>query len=146
MAIIGWLAAIVLFVIIEINTMALTTIWFAGGSVAAFLAALFGTSVKIQLVLFLLVSGILLFFTRPLATKYFNKGTVKTNAASLIGKKARVTAEINNQLSQGAAVISGQEWTARTENEEDVIPVGEMVRVKEIRGVKLIVERVTTDL
>ena len=57
MAIIGWLAAIVLFVIIEINTMALTTIWFAGGSVAAFLAALFGASVKIQLILFLIGSG-----------------------------------------------------------------------------------------
>lgn len=146
MAIIGWLAAIVLFVIIEINTMALTTIWFAGGSVAAFLAALFGVSVKIQLVLFLIVSGILLFFTRPFATKIINKGTVKTNAASLVGKKARVTAEINNQLSQGAAVVGGQEWTARTENEEDVIPAGEIVLIKEIRGVKLIVERATTEL
>lgn len=146
MAIIGWLAAIVLFVIIEINTMALTTIWFAGGSVAAFLAALFGVSVKIQLVLFLIVSGILLFFTRPFATKIINKGTVKTNAASLVGKKARVTAEINNQLSQGSAVVGGQEWTARTENEEDVIPAGEIVLIKEIRGVKLIVERATTEL
>ena len=142
MAIIGWLAAVVLFVVIEINTMALTTIWFAGGSVAAFLAALLGASVKIQLVLFLIVSGILLFFTRPLATKYFNKGTVQTNAASLIGKKARVTAEINNQLSQGAAVVGGQEWTARAEKEEDIIPAGEMVRIKEIRGVKLIVEKI----
>ena len=145
MTIIGWLAAIVLFVIIEINTMALTTIWFAGGSVAAFLAALLGASVKIQLVLFLIVSGILLFFTRPFAAKYINKGTVKTNAASLIGKKARVTVEINNQLSQGAAVVSGQEWTARTEHDEDVIPAGEMVLIKEIRGVKLIVERVSAD-
>ena len=141
MAIIGWLAAIVLFVIIEINTMALTTIWFAGGSVAAFLAALFGASVKIQLVLFLIVSGILLLFTRPFATKYINKGTVKTNVAGLIGKKARVTAEINNELSQGAAVVGGQEWTARAANEEEIIPVGETVVIKEIRGVKLIVER-----
>lgn len=145
MAIIGWLTAIVLFVVIEINTMALTTIWFAGGSVAAFLAALFGASVKIQLVLFLIISGVLLFFTRPFATKYINKGTVKTNAASLVGKKARVTADINNQLSQGAAVVGGQEWTARTEHDEDVIPAGEMVLIKEIRGVKLIVERMTTD-
>lgn len=142
MAIIGWLAAIVLFVVIEINTMALTTIWFAGGSLVAFIAALFGASVKMQLVVFLIVSGILLLFTRPFATKYFNKGTVQTNAASLIGKKARVTAEINNQFSQGAAVIGGQEWTARAEREEDVIQVGEMVLIKEIRGVKLIVEKI----
>ena len=142
MAIIGWLAAIVLFVVVEINTMALTTIWFAGGSVVAFIAALLGASVKIQLVVFLIVSGILLLFTRPFATKYINKGTVKTNAASLVGKKARVTAEINNQLSQGAAVVGGQEWTARAEMEAEIIPVGEMVLIKEIRGVKLIVEKI----
>lgn len=142
MAIIGWLAAIVLFVVVEINTMALTTIWFAGGSVVAFIAALLGASVKIQLVIFLIVSGILLLFTRPFATQYINKGTIKTNAASLVGKKARVTAEINNQLSQGAAVVGGQEWTARAENEEEIIPVGEMVLIKEIRGVKLIVEKI----
>ena len=142
MAIIGWLVAIVLFVVVEINTMALTTIWFAGGSVVAFIAALLGASVKIQLVLFLIISAVLLFFTRPFAAKFINKGTVKTNAAGLVGKKARVTAEINNQLSQGAAVVGGQEWTARAENEEDIIPVGEMVLIKDIRGVKLIVEKI----
>ena len=145
MAIIGWLAAIMLFVIIEINTMALTTIWFAGGSVVAFLVALLGASVKIQLVIFLIVSGILLIFTRPFATRFINKGTVKTNAAGLVGKKARVTAEINNQLSQGAAVIGGQEWTARAEKEEEIIPEGEIVLIKEIRGVKLIVERTSAN-
>ena len=142
MAIIGWLVAIVLFVVVEINTMALTTIWFAGGSVVAFIAALLGASVKIQLVVFLIISAVLLFFTRPFAAKFINKGTVKTNAAGLVGKKARVTAEINNQLSQGAAVVGGQEWTARAENEEDIIPVGEMVLIKDIRGVKLIVEKI----
>ncbi|MBQ7795644.1 MAG: NfeD family protein [Lachnospiraceae bacterium] len=142
MAMIGWLVAIVLFVIIEINTMALTTIWFAGGSLAAFLAAGFGASVKVQLVMFLIVSCILLIFTRPFATKFINKGTVKTNVAGLIGKKARVTAEINNELSQGAAVVNGQEWTARAEDEKQVIPVGESVLIKDIRGVKLIVERI----
>lgn len=141
MAVVGWLVAIVLFLIIEINTLALTTIWFAGGSLAAFIAALLGVSVKAQLVIALIVSGILLLFTRPFATKVINKGTVKTNAAGLIGKKARVTAEINNQLSQGAAVVGGQEWTARAENDEEIIPVDTIVVIKEIRGVKLIVEK-----
>ena len=115
MTMIGWLVVIVVFVAIELNTMALTTIWFAGGALAAFFTAYAGFSVKVQLVIFLIVSLILLIFTRPFASKYINKGTVKTNADGLIGKKARVTAEINNQLSQGAAVVGGQEWTARAE-------------------------------
>ena len=65
-----------------------------------------------------------------------------TNAMDLIGRKARVTAEINNQLSKGAAVVNGQEWTARAAEEEAVIPEGEIVLIKEIRGVKLIVDRI----
>ncbi len=142
MAMIGWLIAFVIFVGIEIGTMALTTIWFAGGALAAFFAALFGTSVNVQLVVFLVVSFVLLFFTRPFAAKFINKGTVKTNAESLVGKKARVTMEINNSLSTGAAVLNGQEWTARAEDEGDIIPVGTVVKVNEIRGVKLIVERI----
>lgn len=140
MTMIGWLVVIVAFVAIELNTMALTTIWFAGGALAAFFAAFAGFSIKAQLVVFLIVSLIMLIFTRPFASKFINKGTVKTNAESLIGKKARVTVEINNQLSQGAAVVGGQEWTARAEDDESLISTGTMVMIKEIRGVKLIVE------
>lgn len=142
MTMIGWLVALVVFVGIEAGTLALTTIWFAGGSLAAFFAALFGASVHVQLVVFLTVSFVLLFFTRPFAAKFINKGTVKTNAEGLVGKKARVTAEINNNLSAGAAALDGQEWTARAADEAEIIPVGQMVRVKEICGVKLIVERI----
>lgn len=139
---IGWLVAFVIFVGIEINTMALTTIWFAGGALIAFFAALMGFSVRVQLVTFLAASFMLLFFTRPFAAKFINKGTVKTNTDSLIGRKARVTAKINNNLSSGAAVLNGQEWTARAVKDEMEIPEGETVIVKEIRGVKLIVDRI----
>jgi len=142
MEMIGWLVAFAVFVGIEAGTMALTTIWFAGGAMAAFFAALLGLSIRVQLVVFLVASFILLFFTRPFAAKYVNRGTVKTNADSLIGKKARVLAEINNNLSTGAAVLNGQEWTARAVRDDMVIPEGETVTVKEIRGVKLIVERI----
>lgn len=143
MELIGWLAAFAILVAIEAGTMALTTIWFAGGALVAFAAALLGLSLKVQLVVFLIASFILLFFTRPFAAKYINRGTVKTNAESLVGKKARVLQEINNSLAQGVAVINGQEWTARAASDDLVIPEGETVVVKEICGVKLIVEKVT---
>ena len=51
-----------------------------------------------------------------------------------------MTVEINNDLSAGAAVLDGQEWTARSYADEVVIPAGHMVVVTEIRGVKLIVK------
>ena len=139
MAPIYWLIAFVVLVGIEIMTMALTTVWFAGGAVAAFLLALLGAGVEVQRAVFVAVSFLLLFFTRPFASKYINSQTVKTNADSLIGKKARVTAEVNNDLGTGSAVVDGQEWTARAKEAEDIYAPGTMVFIREIQGVKLIV-------
>ena len=101
--------------------------------------ALFGINIQVQLAVFVIVSFVLLFFTRPFALKYVNRNTVKTNMDSLIGKSARVTATINNTEGKGAAVLNGQEWTARALEDDRIYPVGTMVEVKEIRGVKLIV-------
>ncbi len=136
-----WLIAFVVLLGIEAMTMALTTVWFAGGALVAFVLALLGINVQVQLGVFVIVSFILLFFTRPFALKYVNKNTVKTNMDSIIGKSARVTATINNVEGKGAAVLNGQEWTARALEDENIYPVGTMVEVKEIRGVKLIVSK-----
>ena len=139
MAPVYWLIAFVVLVGIEIVTLALTTIWFAGGAFAAFLVSLFGAGVEIQMAAFLIISFIMLFLTRPFAVKYINSSAVKTNAESLIGRRARVTAQINNELEQGTAVIDGQEWTARALDPGEIIPEGTMVEIEKIQGVKLIV-------
>ena len=86
-----------------------------------------------------MISFLLLFLTRPLAIKYVNTSTVKTNAESLIGKDAGVTAEIDNTKETGAVMVQGQEWTARAEKDSEVYPEGTRVRIRAIRGVKLIV-------
>ena len=125
-----WLIAFVALVGIEIATMALTTVWLAGGAIVAFLFSLFDTSIEVQLAAFVIVSFLLLFLTRPLAAKYVNSQTIKTNAA-----------QINNDLGTGSVVVAGQEWTARTKEPDDTYPVGTMVEIKEIQGVKLIVEK-----
>ena len=143
MAMIGWLVVFVALVGIEVGTMALTTIWFAGGALAAFFMALAGLSFQVQMTVFLAVSFVLLIFTRPLAVKDDNKGTVKTNVDGLVGKKARVLEEIDNGSGSGTAVLNGQEWTARAVRDDLVIHKGETVIVKEIRGVKLMVDRIS---
>jgi membrane protein implicated in regulation of membrane protease activity len=135
-----WLILFVILLIIEIITLGLTTIWFAGGSLAAFVATVFGASLGIQITLFFLVSLLLLFVTRPIAMKYLNKNRIKTNAESLIGKTAIVTADINNIKGEGSVVIGGQEWTARSADETKTIEKERLVMIKEISGVKLIVE------
>ena len=86
------------------------------------------------------VSVVLLFFTRPWAVKYLNTRTVKTNTEALVGKSARVIADINNLKSEGQVVINGLEWTARSSDDTIIFRTGDVVTVVGIEGVKLIVE------
>lgn len=135
-----WLIILVLLVVIELLTMGLTTVWFAGGALVATLASLIGLPLVIQFILFLVVSGLLLFFTRPIAVKYFNKDRVRTNAESLVGRQAIVISEIDNLQGIGQVNVGGMEWSARTRDENVTLPVGAVVVVLAIDGVKLIVE------
>lgn len=133
-----WLIVFVVLIAIEIATLALTTIWFAGGAFMGFLLSLFGLSTGVQLAGFVLISFLMLFLTRPFAMHCI-KHTEKTNADSLIGREARVTAEIDNEKDTGTAVVNGQEWTARAEHDGDIYPAGTMTEIRKIQGVKLIV-------
>lgn len=135
-----WLIILVLLVVIELLTMGLTTVWFAGGALMATFASLVGAPLAIQIILFLAVSGLLLFFTRPIAVKYFNKDRVRTNAESMVGRQAIVISEINNLQGVGQVNVGGMEWSARTRDENVTLPVGAVVIILAIDGVKLIVE------
>ena len=137
-----WLAALVVFIVIEIVTMGLTTIWFAGGALIALLLALANTPMIVQAIVFLVVSMILLICTRPLAVKYFNQKREKTNVDSMIEKQAIVLKEINNLQETGKVSLGGMEWSARAYENNAIIPVGAVVEIKEVRGVKLIVKEV----
>ena len=140
MQMIFWIVLFVILLIIEIATMGLTTVWFAGGALVAFLAAYIGFGIVVQVILFLIVSIVLLVVTRPIAMKFFNQQREKTNAESLIGQKAVVIEEIDRVHATGRAIVNGMEWSAKTE-ESDVIPVDTVVLIKGIQGVKLIVEK-----
>ena len=135
-----WLIVFVACIVIEIITMGLTTIWFAGGALFAAIGAALGAPLFLQIVLLIAVSLVLLYFTRPIAVKYFNKDRVKTNVESLIGKQAIVISEIDNLQGIGQVTVGGQEWSARTVKEGITLPVGSVVIIRSISGVKLIVE------
>lgn len=140
-----WLLLAALFIVIEIISLGLTTIWFAGGAFVAALAGLAGVSLTIQVALFLIVSIILLVLTRPVAVKYLDSKTQKTNSEALIGQKAVVLQTIDNLKTEGQVKVNGMEWTARAKMDEMVIPEGEVVTILEIQGVKLIVEPVSQE-
>lgn len=137
-----WAVLIAVCVVIELITLGLTSIWFAGGALVAAIAALLGADLIVQIVLFFVVSTVLLVFTRPWAQRFLDNRTVKTNAESLVGKTGKVIEKINNYNTTGQVKIGGLVWTARSLNDQVNIDVDTKVVIREIRGVKLMVEPV----
>ncbi len=136
-----WLGLLILFLIIEIATVGLTTIWMAGGALVALMLELAGVNVWWQIWAFLIVSFVLLVFTRPFAAKYINSHHEKTNYEGIIGKVVRITEKVDNLQETGTAIVNGLEWTTRTEQNGEVLQPGELAKVVDISGVKLIVKK-----
>ena len=134
-----WLGLLVILLAAEAVTLGLTTIWFAGGALAAFVFSLAGADLLVQIIAFCAVSVVLLIFTRPVAVRWLYRDRVKTNAESLIGASAVVTETIDNLAGSGQVQVRGQFWSARAEEESAVIEKDRVVRIQKISGVKLIV-------
>ena len=131
-----WLILFVVLVVIEIATLGLTTIWFAGGSIVAFILAIVGFSLPVQIVAFLVSSILLLVLTRPIAIKYFNQERKLTNAER---QKAVVIETVDTLHNVGRVEVNGQEWSAKTDEPHEVIEKDAVVSIEGIQGVKLIV-------
>ena len=136
-----WAGLLVAFLAIEALTVQLTSIWFAAGALAALIVAFFDGKIWLQVVFFIIVTALILIFTRPLVKKKLAPKKSPTNADKNIGRVAVVTEAIDNLMGVGSAKISGVEWTARSVTGEKIAE-GETVRVIRIDGVKLMVEPV----
>lgn len=134
-----WLALMIILVVVEIATVGLTAIWFAGGAFVGLLAHLLGLNIYVQIIVFIVISAILMIFTRPWALKYFKPRLVRTNYETVVGENVCLTETIDNIKGTGTAVYRGQEWTARAYEAGKVFEAGTIVAVKEIRGVTLYV-------
>lgn len=135
-----WIVLLVVLILIEFITMGLTTIWFAGGALVALILASLGASFVVQMIGFLLVSFVLLYFTRPIALRFFNSNRTRTNVESMIGRKSIVTETIDNLKETGQVREAGIEWMARSVSDDHIIEKGRVVQVVEVKGVKLIVK------
>ena len=140
MTVMYWLVAAAVFVVIEIMTMGLTTIWFAGGALVGAVMAAVSLPLWSQIIAFAVISVILLILTRPWALKYVNNRTIKTNVDSLIGQTGLVTQDIDNLNAKGQVKVRGQIWTARSISDEVKLHEGQKVSIESISGVKVIVK------
>ena len=138
---IAWLVLLIILLIIEIITVGLTSIWAAGGALAALVLNLLDISLLWQVVVFFIVTFVLLYFTRPFAIRFINTRSEKTNYEGMIGKTIRIAETVDNISQTGMAVVNGQEWTVRAEKENEILEPGTLAKVVNIAGVKLIVRK-----
>ena len=137
-----WLIIAIISGVVEAITLSITSIWFVFGALVAWIIAEFGAPFIVQLVVFIIVSSILLYFTKPLLKKYLKIGRERTNADSLIGEIGIVTEEIDTIKAEGQMEIRGQIWSAKTLEDEGVIKKDSRVKVLDIQGVKLVVKKI----
>ena len=135
-----WIAAIVVFLIVEGVTVGLTSIWFACGALAALVMELLHLSIWTQLAVFLIVSAAAIWFTRPLVKRH-NAKRAATNADRVLGQTGLTVSCIDNLEATGLVHVDGKDWSARSASGETV-EAGTEVTVLRIEGVKLIVEPV----
>ena len=100
---------------------------------------LLGVDLIWQIGAFILVSFVLVYFTRPFAVKYVNAHHEKTNYEQAVGKIVRITQRVDDLAQTGKGILDGMEWTVRTDGKE-VLEKDTLARVIRISGVKLIVE------
>jgi len=138
---IAWLGLLIILLVIEIITVGLTSIWAAGGALAALILNILGLSLVWQIVAFFVVTFVLLIFTRPFAVRFINTQREKTNYEGIIGKTIRIAERVDNIRQTGMAVVNGQEWTVRAEEDQEILEPETLAKVVNISGVKLIVRK-----
>lgn len=134
-----WILAIIIFSILEATTQGLVSIWFAGGAVAALIAASLNANTMIQSTVFIVVSAILLIALRGIAKKSLKNKTEKTNVDRIIGENVTVEKVSLIKKNEGTVKINDVEWKVRVQDSE--IAVGDVLTVEKIEGVKLIARK-----
>lgn len=133
-----WFGALVLFLLIESQTVSVVSLWFAAGALAGMITALCSGPIWLQAVLFFAVSIALLACLRPVVRKYFTPRLAKTNVDSVVGITGPVMEDIDNLQSTGRVKLGGMEWSARSTTGQPIAK-DTIVRVDRIEGNKVFV-------
>ena len=131
------MALVIIFALIEVFTLGLTTVWFAIAAVVMVFLSFLPIPLSVQVLIFLAISALLVIFTRPVAVKKFKIGKEKTNVDSLVGKHVLVTRKIG-EFEKGEVKVNGLFWAARSELNTEIVE-GTKCEIRRIEGVQLIV-------
>ena len=135
-----WILLAVLFAAGEVLSMGFFLAPFAVGALVGALAELAGAGAAMSVIVFLVMSGLLFGFVRPIARRHLRTpAQLRTGTAALIGQTATVTERVDNDAQTGSVKLEGELWTARSWDDDEVIEAGRRVHVVEIRGATALV-------
>ncbi len=136
-----WLVLAVVMGLIEAFTVQMVSIWFALGAASGYVTSLFTDNIYIQVAVAIVVTGITLVVTRPLAKRMINATKTHTNSDKYVGKTAVVITTIDNMQAVGQVKVDSSVWSAKS-SDGSIIEKDSKVIVKAIEGVKLVVEKI----
>ena len=141
-----WLIIAGVCFIIEMATVGFFIFWFGVGALISMVVSIFFPgNILLQAIVFIISSVILLFLTKPLVNKFTKKDKkIETNAYSIIGKKGIVVQDINPTFGVGQIKVACEVWSAKT-TDESTIKKGTQIEVKQIDGVKAVVEPINVE-
>lgn len=137
-----WLIWAIIAVLLGIGEMLTPGLFFLGplalSAGAAALAGLFGGGTIVTLIVFILASIASLAFLRPIARRHIRMPSIsRTGTDALVGRKAVVTRRID--ANGGRVRIGGEEWSARSYLDGEVLEEGKSVDVIQIEGATALV-------
>ena len=137
---IGWLAVIILALVVEAMTTDMVSLWFAPGALVSMILAVFGVNFVIQVVVCIVISIALMLLAKTVFKKYLHKkaDSVDTSVSSLVGREVMVTEDIDNHADRGVVKINGQLWNARMLDSHTTAQKGDKLEVVSVNGTTLI--------
>jgi len=134
----AWLAVALVLGVAEFFTLTLAFGLLAGAATVAAVVAGAGGSVLLQVVAFAATGATGLLVVRPIAMRHMAQPPlIRDGSDALVGRPAIVTREVTDVC--GLIRLSGEEWSARSFDEQQVIPVGARVDVMQIDGATAVV-------
>ncbi|WP_305554053.1 NfeD family protein [Methanobrevibacter sp. V74] len=130
-----WIILAIVFFSLEMLTGSFILLWFGVSSLIAAILNYLHFDFYTQFGAFLIVSIILLAYTKKFSIKVTPETNKKTTAERLIGKEAKVIRKIDDE--NIIVKVSGEEWSAYAKNN---VNIGDIVKVCGIESIKLIVE------
>ncbi|WP_306366467.1 NfeD family protein [Nocardiopsis sp. CC223A] len=133
-----WLILAVVLGVVEIFTLTFVLGLLGAAALVAALLGAVGLPVAVQVIGFVGASAAGIYLVRPIMRRQLIRGpVVRSGVEGLVGRSAVVLQPVDRD--KGLIKLSGEEWSARSIDEDLVIPVGAHVDVMEIDGATAVV-------